>query len=65
VSVLKDINVNVVSAEIDTFGDEARDELFITYHGEPLPGPMVQLVTNALQVGRWGGGGWGLAAANI
>lgn len=49
VSVLKDINVNVVSAEIDTFGDEARDELFITYHGEPLPGPMVQLVTNALQ----------------
>lgn len=49
VSVLKDINVNVVSAEIDTIGDEAIDELFITYHGEPLPGPMVQLVTNALQ----------------
>jgi prephenate dehydratase len=51
VSVLKDINVNVVSAEIDTIGDEARDEFFVTYHGEPLNGPMVQLVTNSLQVG--------------
>lgn len=49
VSVLKDINVNVVSAEIDTIGGEARDELFVTYHGEPLSGPMTQLVTNALQ----------------
>ncbi len=49
VSVLKDINVNVVSAEIDTIGDEAKDELFVTYHGEPLNPPMVQLVTNALQ----------------
>lgn len=52
VSVLKDINVNVVSAEIDTIGNEARDEFFVTYHGEPLNGPMVQLVTNSLQV--WG-----------
>lgn len=50
VSVLKDINVNVVSAEIETIGDEARDEFFVTYHGEPLNGPMVQLVTNSLQV---------------
>lgn len=50
VSVLKDINVNVVSAEIDTIGDEARDDFFVTYHGEPLNGPMVQLVTNSLQV---------------
>jgi len=49
VSVLKDINVNVVSAEIDTIGDEARDEFFVTYHGEPLSSPMVQLVTNSLQ----------------
>jgi UTP:GlnB (protein PII) uridylyltransferase len=54
VSVLKDINVNVVSAEIDTIGDEARDEFFVTYHGEPLNGPMVQLVTNSLQVRRHG-----------
>uniref|UniRef100_A0A383VZI1 ACT domain-containing protein n=1 Tax=Tetradesmus obliquus TaxID=3088 RepID=A0A383VZI1_TETOB len=49
VSVLKDINVNVVSAEIDTMGDEAKDEFFVTYHGEPLNPPMVQLVTNSLQ----------------
>lgn len=49
VSVLKDINVNVVSAEIDTIAAEARDEFFVTYHGEPLNGPMVQLVTNSLQ----------------
>jgi UTP:GlnB (protein PII) uridylyltransferase len=49
VSVLKDINVNVVSAEVDTIGDTADDELFVTYHGEPLTGPMTQLVTNALQ----------------
>lgn len=62
VSVLKDINVNVVSAEIDTIGDEARDEFFVTYHGEPLNGPMVQLVTNSLQVrvSSSGCGGWGL-----
>lgn len=49
VSVLKDINVNVVSAEIDTIGNEVKDEFFVTYHGEPLNGPMVQLVTNSLQ----------------
>jgi hypothetical protein len=41
-----------VSAEIDTIGGEAKDELFVTYHGEPLSGPMTQLVTNALQVRR-------------
>lgn len=49
VRVLKDINLNVVSAEVDTVGSEARDEFFITYHGEPLTMPMVTLVTNALQ----------------
>lgn len=53
VRVLKDINLNVVSAEIDTFGNKAQDEFFVTYHGEPLTGPMVLLVTNALQVGGW------------
>jgi UTP:GlnB (protein PII) uridylyltransferase len=46
---LQDINLNVVSAEVDTVGNEARDEFFITYHGEPLTTPMVTLVTNALQ----------------
>lgn len=49
VSTLKDVNVNVVSAEVDTEGDQAKDMFYVTYHGEPLPPPMVQLVTNALQ----------------
>lgn len=49
VRVLKDINLNVVSAEVDTVGSQACDEFFITYHGEPLTTPMVTLVTNALQ----------------
>ncbi|KAK9810145.1 hypothetical protein WJX72_005535 [[Myrmecia] bisecta] len=49
VRTLKDINVNVISAEIDTEGKVAKDHFFVTYHGEPLPSPMKQLVTNALQ----------------
>lgn len=49
VHVLKDININVMSAEIDTVGDRAVDELYITYHGEPLSAPMMQLANNALQ----------------
>lgn len=49
VRVLKDINLNVVSAEIDTEGPLAKDEFFVTYHGEPLSSNMVTLTTNALQ----------------
>lgn len=49
VATLKDINVNVISAEVDTEGDQAKDMFYVTYHGDPLPAPMVQLVTNALQ----------------
>jgi len=49
VRVLKDVNLNVVSAEVDTVGAEAQDEFFVTYRGEPLSPPMVTLVTNALQ----------------
>lgn len=49
VRTLKDINLNVVSAEVDTIGRNAVDTFSITYHGEPLPGPMCQLVVNALQ----------------
>jgi UTP:GlnB (protein PII) uridylyltransferase len=49
VKVLKDINVNVISAEVDTEGRIASDSFFVTYHGEPLNQSMVQLVTNALQ----------------
>ena len=49
VSTLKDLNVNVVSAEVDTEADQAKDMYYVPYHGDPLPPPMVQLVTNALQ----------------
>lgn len=49
VRVLKDINLNVVSAEVDTIGRIATDVFNVTYHGEPLPDPMCQLAMNALQ----------------
>ena len=34
---------------MDTVGRNAVDIFNITYHGEPLPGPMKELVVNALQ----------------
>ena len=45
VRVLKDVNLNVVSAEVDTVGTEAQDEFFVTYrvrswfcpHAQPRP----------------------------
>ena len=49
VRVLKDINLNVISAEVDTIGRNAVDTFNVTYHGEPLPEPMCQLAMNALQ----------------
>ncbi|GMH37062.1 hypothetical protein BSKO_04935 [Bryopsis sp. KO-2023] len=49
VSVLKDLNVNVVSAEVDTVGTQAQDEFFVTYHGEALSVSMKKLVENCLQ----------------
>ncbi|CAD7695727.1 unnamed protein product [Ostreobium quekettii] len=49
VATLKDLNVNVVSAEVDTVGTEAQDEFFVTYRGEPLNASMTELVRNALQ----------------
>ncbi|KAL4459008.1 hypothetical protein ABPG75_013873 [Micractinium tetrahymenae] len=49
VRVLKDINLNVVSAEVDTIGRNAVDRFNVTFHGEPLPEPMCQLAVNALQ----------------
>lgn len=36
---------------MDTEGRIASDSFYVTYHGEPLNQSMVQLVTNALQVG--------------
>ena len=43
--MLKDVNLNVVSAEVDTVGTEAQDEFFVTYrvrswlcpHAQPRP----------------------------
>jgi hypothetical protein len=49
VGLLKDISVNVVSAEVDTEGRVARDQFFVTYRGEPLNPNMVLLTQNALQ----------------
>eukprot|EP00798_Chlamydomonas_sp_ICE-L_P001942 gene1942-33353_t len=49
VHVLKDINLNVVSAEVDTIGSQAVDIFFLTYHGEPLSSSMITLTTNSLQ----------------
>lgn len=49
VRVLKDVNLNVVSAEVDTVGHNAFDRFNVTYHGEPLAEPMQLLAVNALQ----------------
>lgn len=49
VKVLKDINLNVVSAEVDTVGRNAVDIFNITYHGEPLSESMCTLAVNTLQ----------------
>eukprot|EP00884_Botryococcus_braunii_P005185 jgi/Botrbrau1/14668/Bobra.0108s0027.3 len=49
VRILKDISINLVSAEIDTEGVVAKDEFYITYHGDALNPSMTTLVKNALQ----------------
>lgn len=49
VRTLKDCNINVLSAEIDTIGKEAQDEFLLSYRGEPLSESMQTLVKNALQ----------------
>eukprot|EP00210_Caulerpa_lentillifera_P000088 g84.t1 len=49
VSTLKSLNVNVISAEVDTVGTEARQELLVTYHGDPLNDAMRETITNCLQ----------------
>jgi len=49
VHILKDISVNVLSAEVDTVGAEADDRLLVSYHGEPLNHSMEMLARNALQ----------------
>lgn len=49
VHILKDINLNVVSAEVDTIGRNAVDTFNVQYHGEPLTPSMQQLAVNCLQ----------------
>eukprot|EP00227_Mantoniella_beaufortii_P018763 CAMPEP_0197591858 /NCGR_PEP_ID=MMETSP1326-20131121/13953_1 /TAXON_ID=1155430 /ORGANISM="Genus nov. species nov., Strain RCC2288" /LENGTH=271 /DNA_ID=CAMNT_0043157427 /DNA_START=47 /DNA_END=862 /DNA_ORIENTATION=- len=48
VRTLKDVNLNVISAEIDTIGPKAFDIIYCTYQGKALNKSMEQLVTNAL-----------------
>ena len=35
--------------QVDTEGPMAIDQFYVTYHGDPLPPPMVTLLTNSLQ----------------
>lgn len=49
VQTLKDLSLNVVSAEIDTVGPKAFDIIYVTYRGVALNKSMEQLVINALQ----------------
>lgn len=35
--------------QVDTEGPIAIDQFYVSYHGEPLPGPMVLLLRNSLQ----------------
>jgi UTP:GlnB (protein PII) uridylyltransferase len=48
VRTLKDLSLNVVSAEIDTVGPKAYDVIYCTYKGEALNKSMHELVVNAL-----------------
>ena len=48
VRTLKDLSLNVVSAEIDTIGPKAVDEVYLTYRGGALNSSMNELVVNAL-----------------
>ena len=48
VRTLKDLSLNVVSAEIDTVGPKAYDVIYCTYRGEALNKSMHELVVNAL-----------------
>jgi len=49
VRTLKDLSLNVVSAEVDTIGSKASDIIYVTHRGGPLSPSMEQLVVNSLQ----------------
>jgi len=48
VRTMKDLSLNVISAEIDTIGPKAYDIIYCTYQGAPLSDSMKELVQNAL-----------------
>lgn len=48
VRTLKDLSLCVVSAEVDTIGNKAKDIIYITHRGGPLSPAMEQLVVNSL-----------------
>lgn len=48
VKTLKDLSLNVVSAEVDTIGAKAYDVIYITHQGAALSKNMEQLVINSL-----------------
>ena len=48
VRTMKDLSLNVISAEIDTVGPKAFDIIYCTYQGAPLSPSMTELVQNAL-----------------
>lgn len=50
VRVLKDVNLNVVSAEVDTIGAEAQDDFFVTYR---VRGGYLGYQGLAIQLGYW------------
>lgn len=49
VKVLVDMSVAVESAEIDTEGLVAKDQFYVSYHGEPLNASMREVVVNTLR----------------
>ena len=49
VQTLRDVSIDVLSAEVDTEGSIANDTFFLSYRGEALSGAMQTLVNNALQ----------------
>jgi UTP:GlnB (protein PII) uridylyltransferase len=48
VRTMKDLSLNVISAEIDTVGPKAFDIIYCTYQGAPLSPSMTELVQNAV-----------------
>lgn len=48
-AVDRDVNSFSNVLQVDTEGPMAIDQFYVSYHGEPLPGPMILLLRNSLQ----------------